>query len=184
MELQHVNVKMYVEGDVTFDLQRIVEVFHRWVSEQSLPGLWIDVADYRHVPAGPGIVLIGHEADYSFDNTDNRLGLRYNRKHPLAGSNHDRLTQAFHSAADVCRRLEHEFATHGLKFSRREFEMFINDRALAPNTAETRQECVSEIESFLADCLGRSSPNVTVDAADPRKRCRIFIRTTADLDFS
>ena len=28
----------------------------------------IDVADYRHVPAGPGVLLIGHEANYSLDN--------------------------------------------------------------------------------------------------------------------
>ena len=31
-------------------------------------------------PAGPGVMLIGHQADYSVDNTDDRLGVRYNRK--------------------------------------------------------------------------------------------------------
>ena len=43
------------------------------------------MADYRHVPEGPGVMLIGHQANYSVDNTDNRLGVRYNRKEPLEG---------------------------------------------------------------------------------------------------
>ncbi len=43
----------------------------------------------RHVPAGPGIVLIGHEGNYSVDNTGNRLGVRYNRKAVLDGGNQE-----------------------------------------------------------------------------------------------
>ena len=59
--------------------------------------LLLDVADYRHVPAGPGVMLIGNEGDYSVDNTGDRLGIRYNRKAALDGDNQDRLRQAARS---------------------------------------------------------------------------------------
>ena len=49
--LQHVNVKFPSAGSI--DLTQAIPVFHRWIQEQALPGLLIDVADYRHVPEGP-----------------------------------------------------------------------------------------------------------------------------------
>ncbi len=102
MQLQHVNVKIYVDGDLNVDPARFIEVFHRWIREQATNELLIDVADYRHVPSGPGVLLVGFEADYGMDNTGGRYGLRYNRKAPLEGSNADRVRQALRSAAYAC----------------------------------------------------------------------------------
>ena len=64
-------------------------MFHSWIQEQVGEGLLLDVADYRHVHEGPGVILIGYEGNYSVDNTDNRLGVRYNRKAALDGNNQD-----------------------------------------------------------------------------------------------
>jgi len=153
MELQHVNVKIFVDGELTVDMERFIETFHKWVAEQTMDGeMMIDVADYRHVPSGPGVVMVGLEADYSLDNTGGRRGLRYNRKGPVEGSNADRLRRAFAAAAGACRRLEEEYGD--LKFSRREFELFINDRALAPNTAETFESAKPDLEAFLKESVG------------------------------
>ena len=80
MQLQHVNVKLLVQNAEDLDLEPLIPVFHGWIRGQVLGELLLDVADYRHVYAGPGVVLIGHEGNYSVDNTDNRLGVRYNRK--------------------------------------------------------------------------------------------------------
>ena len=55
---------------------------------------------------GPGVMLIGQQANYSVDNTDNRLGVRYNRKAALDGTNQDRLKQAARSALTAFQRLE------------------------------------------------------------------------------
>lgn len=166
MNLQHVNVKIFVDGDLSVDMERFIETFHRWVAEQSMDGeLLIDVADYRHVPAGPGVVMVGLEADYALDHTRDRPGLRYNRKGATEGTNQDRFRQAFTAAANACHRLEEEFDT--LKFSRQEFELFINDRALAPNTPETFAAVKPELESFLTDALGAAGFNIAHDA-DPR----------------
>ena len=72
MDLQHVNVKFLVEGDLKVDPARFIEVFHQWIRDETLEELLIDVADYRHVPSGPGVMLIALEADYSMDHADNR----------------------------------------------------------------------------------------------------------------
>ena len=115
------------------------------------PEMLIDVADYRHVPAGPGVLLIGHEANYSLDNRENRLGLLYNRKAALDGTFQSRLAQAHRAALEACDRLEQEAPFRGkLKFDRNALEVFVNDRLLAPNNDETWQALRPELEKFFA----------------------------------
>ena len=180
MNLQHVNVKIFVDGQLSVDTEDIIKVFHRWVSEQSTDELLIDVADYRHVPAGPGVALIGHEADYGLDNTGNRYGLRYNRKAELEGSNEDRIKQAFSSVAKACQRLEEEFS--GLKFCRQEFHFSINDRALAPNTAETFEACKPELDSFLKQVSPDSDFEIDYDDSDSRRLFSVTIKSSNPID--
>ena len=155
MQLQHVNVKIYLDGDLRVDAGRIIEVFHHWIQEQTLDELLIDVADYRHVPDGPGILLAGHDALYSMDHTGGRWGLRYNRRTVLEGSNEERIRQAFEAAAWACALLEEELRDDApLRFSRTEFEVFVNDRALAPNTSETYAAYKADLEAFARSLLG------------------------------
>src|ERR1022692_3108596 len=124
MQLQHVNVKLLVQNPEKIDLEPLIPIFHEWIQDQ-IPGeLLLDIADYRHVPSGPGVVLIGHEGDYSVDNTDNRLGVRYNRKAPLDGSNEDRMMQAVRAAFTACGRLEAEPSLGGkFRFGGQEIEI-------------------------------------------------------------
>ena len=173
MELQHVNIKFFVDGELNVDLEEFINVFHRLVAEQAMDEMMIDVADYRHVPHGPGVVMVGLEADYSIDHKDGRYGLRYNRKAPLDGSNQDRLRDAFDKVQKTCGLLEGELS--GVKFNRSEFELFINDRAFAPNTAETRAAAQPELETFLKDGLGQSDFQLEF-VEDPRKLFGAVIR--------
>ncbi len=184
MELQHVNVKIYVDGDLRVDPASFIEVFHQWIREQAFGELLIDVADYRHVPAGPGVILIGHEADYSMDNTGDRWGLRYNRKARVDGSNEDRFGQALRSAAEACSLLENHFTNEGpLKFSRQELELFINDRALAPNTPETYAACKTELEPFLQKVLGHGEFQLQHNG-DPRSRFGVSVQIARPFDLT
>ena len=50
-------------------------------------------------PPARACMLIGHEANYSLDNRENRLGLLYNRKAPLDGTFQSRLGQAHRACA-------------------------------------------------------------------------------------
>jgi hypothetical protein len=165
VELQHVNVKLLLENpeDLNFDV--VITVFHSWIQDQVCEELLLDVTDYRHVQHGPGVVLIGHEADYAIDNTDGRLGIRYNRKAPLEGSNQDRLAQAVRAALAAAERLQQDTRLDGkCNFNGRDFEIFINDRLLAPNTPEARQALEPEFEIFAPDLFGGVKHTMTFES--------------------
>jgi hypothetical protein len=128
----------------------VVPVFHQWIRDSVCPEMLIDVADYLHVFEGPGILLIGLEANYSLDDRDNRPGLLYNRKTPLEGTFQSRLEQAHGAALAACDRLENDPAFSGtLKFDRNAIELFVNDRLLAPNNEETWQSLEPEIRNLF-----------------------------------
>ena len=186
MELQHVNAKLLVSDPHTVDLGPLIPVFHRWIRGQVCDELLLDIADYRHVPAGPGIVLIGHQADYSVDNTNNRLGVRYNRKAVFEGTDSDRLKQAASAVLQACRRLETEAALQGMiRFNGQDVELFINDRLLAPNREETRQRLDCEFKDFFDTLFQGSDYTIKYDT-DPRHLLGVSVQaskpfTVADL---
>ena len=43
MELQRVNIKIFVDGQLTVSLERLIEVFHRWIREKAVGALLLDV---------------------------------------------------------------------------------------------------------------------------------------------
>src|SRR5689334_11575269 len=149
MELQHFNVKLFVDGSEDA-LDPLIPIFHQWIQQKVWDELLLDVADYRHVFAGPGVILIGHEANYSVDNTGNRPGVRYNRKASLEGSNQDRLRQATVAALKACRRFESDPRLNSaFLFNGQEIEISINDRLLAPNNPETRETVQPDLGPLL-----------------------------------
>jgi hypothetical protein len=169
VELQHINLKLLLEGPENLDLDAVVNVFHNWIQNQVCEELLLDVADYRHVHHGPGVVLIGHEADYAIDNTGGQLGIRYNRKAPIQGSNQDRLAQAARAVLAAAERLQHDTRLDGkCAFNGQDIEIFINDRLVAPNTSETRQSLESEVRSFLDELFGGISYKLNFEP-NPRR---------------
>lgn len=186
MELQRLNVKLRVKEPVEADLEPLIPVFQSWIENQALEGLLLDVADYRHVHAGPGVVLIGHQANYSVDHTDERWGVRYNRKAVLNGSNQDRLRQAMRAAATVCEHLEAEPRLYGkIRFDGQEMEFFVNDRLLAPHSDSTAAALRPEFDEFF-EKLFRGSEYLLTSAGDPRKPFGVSVKSsrtfsTADL---
>jgi hypothetical protein len=169
MDLEHINVKLLVANPRDVDLQPLIPVFHNWIQNQVFEELLLDVADYRHVPEGPGVVLIGHQANYSVDNTDNRLGIRYNRKEPLDGGNEGRLEQAARAALTACERLQADPRLGGkLRFNGQDIEVFINDRLLAPNRESTRASAEPELRRFF-EKLFRGSDYSLSYGSDPRR---------------
>ena len=182
MDPQHASAKIYVDGDLTVDPARFIDVFHGWIKESSLDELLIDVADYRHVPAGPGVLLIAHEADYSMDNAGGRWGLLYNRKAPLDGTAADCFRQALSSAAMACCLLEDELAGEGpLRFSRHQFDLSINDRALAPNTPETYAAVKPVLEGLLSEMLGHDDFTLS-HQSDPRRLFGVAVKVAKPYD--
>ncbi len=178
MKIQHVNLKLLVKNPEEVDLEALIPVFHSWIQHQVCEELLLDVADYRHVYAGPGVVLIGHQGNYSLDNTDNRLGVRYNRKAVLDGSNQDRLKQAARAALTACQRLEAEPRLEGrLRFNGQEMEVFINDRLVAPNRDATHEAVKSDFQIFFQE-LFRGSEYSLSYGSDPRRLFAVSVKAS------
>src|SRR3954452_10922409 len=96
MEAHKIIVKFFVEDASRIRGEQFVPIFHSWIQQKAIPEhLLIDVADYQHVAGGPGTVLVAHEANFSTDRDEARLGLMYTPKQPAAGAFFDRLNQAF-----------------------------------------------------------------------------------------
>ena len=151
MELQKINVKVFVEKDGQLALADLIPVFHRWIQEDKLEGLLVDVAEYTHVHQGPGILLIAHEANYSLDETDGKRGFLYNQKRVPAKAGVDHLKTAFRRAFQGCALLEKEPETGGkLKFTPSHLQVFVNDRLEAPFNSEKLGELEEALNPFLS----------------------------------
>lgn len=176
MELQKINVKVFSAEPNKVPLTDFIDIFHGWI--QTTDGVYHDVADYSHMQAGPGIVLVADDANVSIDETDNRRGLLYSQKSKLSGSNLEKLSAVLRSALENCYRLEEEPALRGkLRFSGNQVEILVNDRLLAPNTGEVFEELRPEID-FLARRL-YASTNFTLlrNQEDPRHRLNVTLST-------
>lgn len=164
--VQHINIKIFATPGTPIP-EEAIPVFHSWIKNSVCPEMMIDVAEYSHVPAGPGVLLIGHEANYSFDNRENRLGLLYNRKAPLDGTFQSRLKQAHEAALAACDRLEKETP---VKFDRSKLEVFINDRLLAPNDHDTWKSLEPELKKYFS--------GATIEkVGEPRDLFRVAVST-------
>jgi hypothetical protein len=175
MQLQHVNVKLLLHNSKGVSLEPLIPVFHSWIENQN-GELLIDVADYSHVPAGPGVVLIGDEGNYSVDNTDDRLGVRYNRKSELNGGNQNSLAQAMRAALTACQRLESEPRLEGkFRFNGQDFEIFINDRLVAPNTIATCELLDPDFQLFFQKLFRGKEYTLSYDM-DPRTLFTVMVK--------
>jgi len=175
LPVQHLNVKIFAREPLIIDLGEAIPIFHSWIQRNALEGMLIDVADYRHVPAGPGVMLIGHDANYSLDNRADRLGLLYNRKTPLEGSTREKLLQAFQAAAAACERLQVDFQRK-VRFNGGDCEVFINDRLIAPNTDETWARLQPELTHFCDGLYGAGNYSLE-KTGEPRELFRVTLKT-------
>ena len=173
MELHRFGFKIFAAASTngeSLDPLALIPVFHRWVQHQALADLLIDVADYSHMHAGPGILLVAHEGNYGYDETGNRWGLVYYNKRPLSGELDGKLATVCRKLLSACHKLEQEPELAGrLRFRGDELQFFTNDRLLAPNSEQT----LADLDPALRTLLGTLYPDQTcelVRESDPKER--------------
>ena len=160
-------------------LEHAIPVFHRWIQERSLDELMVDVADYTHVPDGPGVVLVCHDAIYSLDSGEGALGLLYSRRretHPSLGTIatlDDRLASVFRRALSACARLERERELAGLSFPGDRFELAINDRRVGAAAAGELAQALDRLAAWL---FAGERPRIEVSGGDGGSRLRATVR--------
>jgi hypothetical protein len=123
------------------------------------------------VPAGPGMMIIAHDAHYALDNRQNRLGFLYNRRTAAEGTTQDRIRQAYEAALEGARKLEKELAS--IRFDETNVEIWVNDRMLAPNTPEVAGAFEAEVAQFWQSRFG-NRPGFE-RSSDPRELVRVRI---------
>lgn len=185
MDAPHrIKVKYFVQDPAALDLAPFTPIFHRWIQEKKVEGMLLDVADYKHVPDGPGIVLIGHEADYGLDLQGGRPGLLYDRKRewgqesaPLP-SLQDRLNLVFRGALAGCQALEAESELAGrIRFALDEAELTFVDRLRTPNKPEVFAELTPVLHTVLDALYGLGNYTLSQASTDPRRALTIHIQT-------
>ena len=156
MEPTKFQVKVYAKGN-DVELEKLIPVFHEWIREKKISDeLLIDVADYAHVPQGPGVVLIGHQSDYYLDMADDRPGLLYSRKRGYDGDFQGGIDDAFKRVLEACKLLEEE-ADLGLEFATDEVLFRVQDRLSAPNSDATYEAYKPALERATDALFGGSA---------------------------
>jgi len=175
LDLNKVVVKFFAERPEAVTFEEFIPVFHRWIQKHAVEGMLIDVADYGHLPQGPGVGLVAHEADYFIDTMEGPLGLLYNRKTAAEGRLSDRIASAFKAALGACMKLETEPEFQGrLKFKAGEALVIANDRLNAPNTEEGFQALRPELAAALAKVYP-GNIEVRRSSTDPRSRLTVTV---------
>jgi len=155
MDLHKTNVKFFAEKGTELPLRDFIPVFHRWIQQDKLEGMLVDVAEYTHVHQGPGVLLIAHEANYSVDETDGKRGFLYAQKRTPEKKAEEHLKTAFRRALQSASWLEKESEFAGkLKFSAGHFFVSVNDRASAPPGAASQAELEKQLKPFLDSLYG------------------------------
>ena len=157
---ERLQLKLYLEPSQLgshFDVEALIPVFHRFIREQLIKELLIDVVDYSHVPDGPGVVLIGHAADYYVGALDGAYGLVYSLKRGDAKPE-ARLEDSLRRLINAARLLEQEGGL-GLRFKSNELSLRLTDRLHAPNDDETFASTKAEVEALFSRAYG-AAPNI------------------------
>jgi len=184
MESSKLAIKFFIENPAGLTTEEFVPVFHRWIQAKAFPGhQLIDVADYGHVPEGPGTVLVSHEANIHADLDRGRLGLLYIRKSPISGSFRDRLKSVVGWTLKAASLLERDETLNGrVKFKTDEAIFQVNDRLLAPNSPETFSQVKGELESFFKELYG--SPVELTYKPDPERLFEVGIHANQSVPVS
>jgi hypothetical protein len=175
MNLQYLNWKIYLENPAAAEPDEWFKVLSTWIPDA--PEIFIDVADYKHVQDGPVTLLVGHYVNYSLDANGRRLGLLYDYKHPIEGTNEEKLLSSLQGVLRVAKRLEEDpgFASKSKpEFKAGDLRLIVNSRAVAPNTPETLEAVKPDLVKVLAKAYGEGGFSLE-HLTDPRQRFMVQV---------
>ncbi len=169
MNPKRISVKIFSsEPETGVDLDPFIPLFHRVIQQGSLEGLLVDVADYIHVPNGPGVVLVGHDADYGIDSVGGRTGLLTVRKRAGEQPLEELLVDTLRRALAVAKIIE-EDASAKLRFDYGSMEIQVLDRLAFANDDAGFAAARPAIEAVVARALGDDASVIRSGDDDPRK---------------
>src|SRR5262249_16748844 len=103
--VQRVCAKLYADQTAEIRDDVFIALFHEWIQQRALPDVLLDVADYTHVPDGPGVILVGYATTFALDRSDGRFGLLAQRRRPDSDAR-SAIASVVHELLEVAARLE------------------------------------------------------------------------------
>jgi hypothetical protein len=177
--LYRVCVKLYAPepAGIDDDADVFVPIFHEWIRERALGDtVMLDVADYAHVPDGPGIMLVTHEAAFALDRSDGRFGLLVQRRTPIEGDGVAALRRTLQLTLRVATMLEADPRLAGrVAFDRSAIRVESNDRLRAPNTDEGAVAFEPLVRTALEQEFPAGVASVRRVTSDPRNRLALDV---------
>ena len=184
MDLQQINVKVFTTEDSEINYTNFIKVFNRWMEEADSDD-YLNYADYSHVDAGPGVLLILKQANYSIDSAYHQPGFLYNRKHAIDGENAEKIRGALTEVLSKCELLEAAAELENVvHFSGADLLFMINNRHIAPNTPEIAASIQAELTPVLEQMYGGDDFTVERTSEDPRERFALRISANSDKPIS
>lgn len=178
MRPTRLSVKFYAHNPQVTEPAAFIPVFQRWIQQQTVEGLLIDVADYQHVFHGPGVMLISHEGDYAYDLGEGRPGLRYILKRGPESDAPTALLTAVRRAVQAVDALEAEPALNGLRFDRRALRIAFADRLRYPNQPDAYDAARPWLEA-AGETLFGARPSLHREENDPREPLTVVLQDSA-----
>jgi hypothetical protein len=181
MDLHKFGIKLFATDAERVDILKLIPIYHRWIQQNALQDLLIDVADYSHVPAGPGVMLIAHEGNYALDETGHERGVVYYSKQKLTGELPERFAHVARKALQAAELMRADAELEGaLKLPGNRLQFFANDRLVAPNTEAAYAEIEPALKVFL-DRLYANAKYTCTREADPKERLSVRVQAEGEV---
>jgi len=170
-DLQRIQIKLPTNAPRDLRLEPFLAIFGRWRHDKAGTNgaAWVDVADYAHVPRGPGIVLEGYHGNISFDMAPPAPGVLYFARRGSSGPPLERLNNALRQCLALSLRLfaEPEFPA-GIAPRTDCFELRFPDRLETPNSPQTDVELRPIVQRACDILYGLNGYSLT-PFEDPRE---------------
>ena len=151
------------------DLELFIPVFHEWIQKNKIPNhIMVDVADYKHIPDGPGIMLIALEGNFSIDLENGKAGLLYTRKQPLEEDITDNIHTITSIVDQACKLLETNDSLNGKISFNNQYKIISNDRYYFPTD--------KQFEKKLLQCSRKAFENADLTEGKTYSGSRLNIK--------
>lgn len=184
MNLERICVKFFARPGAPVDDAVFIDIFHEWIRLKKLGGILLDVADYRHVPDGPGVMLITHDINFGLDYSNGGFGLLAQRKRGAGRSHQENLLELLRATITFGALLEMDPRLTGqLKLEGGAFHYISNDRLLAPNTAAAFAARQPDLAAAATLIYPGQQVSISRLPNDSRERLTVVV-DAGSLDFS
>jgi len=169
--LERMDMKLFVDDPAAVKWSEWTSYFTEWLKES--PDEWLDIADYLHVPSGPGILLVGKRCHVAMDNRRGQPGMLFSLREPFAGSNRERIVAFLRQLSEFAARIERD--KPAVRFRRDLGEFAVNDRVGFPNTPEAFDAIADDLRSAVQEAFGVDNARLS---RDEDRRQRLTVRVT------